>query len=116
MRGAAFVNAPPWPSGLPFNFGGLEEPHAALESARAAILPVPYDFSTTYQGGTRWGPRAILAASQNMELWDDEIGATYRHGIATLPDIEPTALGPEAETRRVEEATRWILEQGKFPA
>lgn len=73
-----------WPTGLPPNFGGLDEEFSALERARAVVLPVPYDFSTTYQGGTRWGPRAILAASQNMELWDDELGATYRSGIHTL--------------------------------
>ncbi len=110
------MRAPDWPSGLPLNFGGLEPPHSQLESARAVVLPVPYDFSTTYQGGTRWGPRAILAASQNMELWDEELGATYRAGIHTLPEIEPTALGPEAMAERVEKAAAWIFEQGKLPS
>jgi N1-aminopropylagmatine ureohydrolase len=108
--------APDWPSGLPFNFGGLDERHASPDHARAAVLPVPYDFSTTYQGGTRWGPRAILAASQNMELWDEELGATWRHGIATLPELEPTALGPEPMAARVEQAVGWILERGLLPA
>jgi agmatinase len=106
----------PWPTGLPHNFGGLEGEPAELANARAAVLPVPYDFSTSYQGGTRWGPHAILAASQNMELWDDELGATYRAGIHTLPALEPTALGPEAMVQRVEQATGWILDQGKLPA
>jgi len=110
------VKAPDWPTGLPFNFGGLEDEHASLERARIAVLPAPYDFSTTYQGGTRWGPRAILAASQNMELWDEELGATYRAGIHTLPEIEPTALGPEAMAERVEKAVGWILDRGKVPA
>ncbi len=105
-----------WPTGLPPNFGGLDEEFSALERARAVVLPVPYDFSTTYQGGTRWGPRAILAASQNMELWDDELGATYRSGIHTLAEVEPTALGPEAMAARVEQAVDWILERGKLPA
>lgn len=109
------MKAPDWPTGLPENFGGLEEEFAALERARAVILPAPYDFSTTYQGGTRWGPRAILTASRNMELWDDEIGAIYRAGIATLPELEPTALGPEAMAARVEQAMGWIWDQGKLP-
>jgi agmatinase len=51
-----------------------------------------------------------------MELWDDEIGATYRAGIHTLPEIEPTALGPEAMAERVEQATGWILDRDKLPA
>lgn len=109
------MDHPGWPMGLPQNFGGLDEEFSALERARAVVLPVPYDFSTTYQGGTRWGPRAILSASQNMELWDDELGATYRGGIHTLPEVEPTALGPEAMAARVEQAVDWIFERGKLP-
>lgn len=109
------MKQPDWPTGLPQNFGGLEDEFSSLEKARAVILPAPYDFSTTYQGGTRWGPRAILAASQNMELWDEECGATYRHGIHTLAELEPTALGPEAMAKRVEQATAWILDQKKLP-
>lgn len=110
------MTAVPWPTGLPHNFGGLEGEFAEWTRARAAVLPVPYDFSTSYQGGTRWGPHAILTASQNMEVWDDELGATYRHGIHTLPPLEPTALGPESMTERVEHAVGWILDAGKLPA
>lgn len=106
---------PDWPTGLPENFGGLEPELAALERARAVILPAPYDFSTTYQSGTRWGPRAILAASRNMELWDDEIGAVHRAGIHTLDELEPTALGPEAMAARVEQAMGWIFDQRRLP-
>jgi len=109
------MKQPDWPTGLPQNFGGLEAPYSTLEPARAVVLPVPYDFSTTYQGGTRWGPRALLAASQNMELWDEELGPTYRQGIHTLAELEPTALGPEKMAERVEQATAWILEGGRLP-
>ena len=82
---------------------------------RACVLPVPYDFTTSYQGGTRSGPRAILAASRNMELWDEELGAIYRAGIHTLPELEPTARGPEAMVGARRAAVDWILEQGKLP-
>jgi agmatinase len=105
-----------WPAGLPENFGGLEPEWSALDRSRVAILPVPYDFTTTYQAGTRFGPRAILAASRNMELWDEELGAVYRAGIHTLPEVEPTAEGPTAMVERVEQAVDWILERGKLPA
>lgn len=105
-----------WPAGLPLNFGGIEGEAATLERAKAVVLPVPYDFSVTYQSGTRWGPQAILSASRNMELWDDELGPTWTHGIHTAPELEPTALGPEAMCERVEQATAWILAQGKLPA
>ncbi len=107
---------PDWPTGLPPNFGGIEGALATLEGARAVVLPVPYDFSVSYQSGTRWGPQAMLSASRNMELWDDELGPIYRHGIHTAAELEPTALGPEAMCERVERATAWILEQRKLPA
>jgi agmatinase len=110
------MNVPDWPTGLPHNFGGLEPEFSSLDRAGAVVVPVPYDFSTSYQGGTRWGPHAILAASQNMELWDDELGATYRSGIHTLPPLEPTALGPEAMAARVEKAVGWVLDGGRVPA
>ena len=110
------MNPPDWPTGLPLNFGGLEDEHAALARARAVILPVPYDFTTSYQGGTRLGPAAILSASRNMELWDEEVGPVYRSGIHTLPELEPTAAGPEAMVARVERATDWILAQDRLPA
>jgi len=105
---------PTW--GLPFNFAGLGPEFSAFESSRVALLPVPYDFSTSYQSGTRWGPQAILAASRNMELWDEELGPTYRAGIHTLRELEPTALGPGEMARRVEQAFDWIHAAGKLPA
>jgi agmatinase len=110
------MRTPDWPTGLPLNFGGLDVEFSSLDRSRAVVLPVPYDFTTTYQGGARWGPRAILSASQNMELWDEELGATYRAGIHTLPEVEPTASGPEAMLERVERAADWIFERGKLPA
>jgi len=107
---------PDWPQGLPQNFGGLEGEFSSFDRAQIAVLPVPYDFSTSYQGGARWGPRAMIDASRNMELWDEELGATYRSGIHTLPELEPTALGPGAMVERVEGAAAWVLERGKLPA
>jgi arginase family enzyme len=47
-----------WPTVVPESFGGLEPEFSSLERARAVVLPVPYDFTTSYQGGARSGPRA----------------------------------------------------------
>ena len=109
------MKQPDWPTGLPLNFGGLEPEFSDFGRARIVVLPAPYDFSTTYQSGTRLGPRAILDASRNMELWDEEVGATYRSGIHTLAELEPTARGPEAMAERVEQAMSWIFGHDKLP-
>ena len=107
------IPTPQW--GLPQNFAGLDPTHSSLERSKVAILPVPYDFSVSYQSGTRWGPQAIIAASRNMEIWDDELGQTYRAGIHTLDELEPTALGPGEMVKRVEKAFDWMYDAGKLP-
>ena len=98
------------------NFGGIEEQYEALESASFVVLPVPYDLTTTYQGGTRRGPAAILEASCNMELYDEEIEAEiYRAGIHTMEPLETVASGPEAMLGRIEEAVDGVLALRKIP-
>ncbi len=110
------MSKPRWPSGPPLNFGGLDSEASDIDRAKAVVLPVPYDFTTSYQGGTRLGPGAILSASRNMELWDEELGGIYRLGIHTLPELEITAEGPGPMVDRVAQAVGWILGRGQLPA
>ena len=78
------------------NFGGIEGHYSNKENARFLILPVPYEATTTYMAGARFGPQAIIDASCNMELYDEELlQETYKAGIHTFPFIEPIAAGPE---------------------
>jgi agmatinase len=75
--------------GVPHAFGGAVPHPATFEQARAVILPVPLDRTTSYVGGTRNGPREILEASSHMELWDEELGIdVHPIGIYTLPEME----------------------------
>ncbi len=101
----------------PENFGGLPPEFSTYDRAAAVILPVPLERTTTYMNGTRNGPTAILAASRNMELYDEELELEpYRLcGIATLPAVE-TQEGPlEAVLREIETAGRRLWADGKFP-
>ena len=101
----------------PDNFGGLPEDHAAYETARAVIFPVPLERTTTFQHGTRGGPAAILAASRNMELYDDEIEIEpYREiGIATLPPIDTMDGTLEEVMTELFTAELALLDDHKFP-
>lgn len=55
---------------------------ATLESARFVLLPVPYERTTSYGKGTKNGPAAILRASHELELWDEETKTeTWKEGI-----------------------------------
>lgn len=97
------------------HFGAIPRDFATFESARAVILPVPYDSTTDWRAGSRAGPSAIIEASQYMELYDVESGREiYRVGIHTLPDLKRVQTGPEAMCDQVYGACHWLLEQGKM--
>lgn len=101
---------------MPQNFGGLPPEFSRFSSARAVVLPVPYDLTTSYLAGTRHGPQAIIGASTHLELYDEELQSeSYRVGIHTLSPLEPSAASPEETIQRVEEAISWLLERNKFP-
>lgn len=101
----------------PGNFGGLADEHSQYEHSRAVIFPVPLERTTTYEHGTRNGPAAILAASGNMELYDEELRIeTYRKiGIHTLPPIDTMNGTLENVLVELREAQRELLDDGKFP-
>jgi agmatinase len=81
----------------PYAFLGLGEEWTALPRARVALLPVPYEATTSYGAGTRYGPEAILRASRHVELYDHELDdEPYRVGVHTFPMVELSAGGPEA--------------------
>jgi len=96
-------------------FFGLSEEFSDPEAAAAAILPVPYDATSTWKKGADRGPAAILAASAQVELYDIETGTEpYHAGIATLPEIRfdgpPEALADEVAARTGE-----VLDRGQLP-
>jgi len=100
----------------PKNFAGLSSPFADIENARVAILPVPYDGTTEWHGGTREGPRAIIEASTYLELFDMELKQEiYLMGIHTLPELQPVLSNPESMIYNVYLATKNIVKQDKFP-
>jgi len=99
----------------PRNFAALPEEYAAYDRARVVILPVPYDSTASGWVGSREGPRAIVDASEMMELYDIGIGSEpYRVGIHTLPELAFHAGGPEAMVDRIEEVVGELLDDGKF--
>lgn len=102
-----------WP---PRNFGALDDELSNLETARFVVLPVPYDATTTWRGGTREGPSAILDASMNMELYDRELAREIcEAGIHTTSEIEPVAASPERMAVRITEVVGEVLFTGKIP-
>ncbi len=97
----------------------LDTPPAEADpdKARVVIIPVPYDGTTSYRTGARYGPAAIIRASRHLEDYELELDRDVSLvGIHTAPAIMPDAGGPE---RVVEQVRRTVLgwaERGKLVA
>jgi agmatinase len=99
----------PWE--LPRNFLGLEGEAAEWGSAGVVVLPIPYESTVSYQGGTKGGPAALIEASRYIELYDQELDAEPgpEVGVVTLSALHLTSAGPEAAVRELREAYDAIL-------
>jgi len=99
----------------PGQFGGvLPEPRTFDESA-AVILPVPFDRTTSYVSGTRNGPRELLVASAQVELWDEEVGAdVHAHGMYTLPELDLSSCDLSDAIATVQRVAADLLARDKF--
>lgn len=84
--------------------------------ATVRILPIPYDLTTTYQSGARFGPEAIIQASQQVERYHDELDwdASLYVAFELEPPVIQNASGPEAMMERVRERMEQALEHGDF--
>jgi agmatinase len=96
-------------------FLDLPAEYSAFESAAVCILPVPYDATTSFRPGARFGPAALIAASHQVELFDEELEReTFRVGIHTAPPVLPNVAGPEAMVAAIAQACHALLEKSKF--
>lgn len=98
----------------PGAYGDLPEEFCRYDTASIAILPIPYDGTSTWMKGADRGPMALLEASANMELYDIETDSeVFRHGIVTVdPVLCPEE--PDAMVAAVYKRARRLLEDGKF--
>jgi agmatinase len=95
----------------PYNFLGLTPELSDRARSRALVLPIPYEMTTTYGGGTKGGPRAIIEASRMVELYDIQLGCepATKWGIRTLPAIGHHLQSPEAAINNIAGAVGNIL-------
>ncbi len=97
------------------NFGGIEESEfSGYEDSQVLIFPVAYEGTVSFGAGTGAGARAIIDASRNMELYEEETDAeVYKIGIHTLEEFSALA-SPEMMMNGLYERTKELLKEGKF--
>lgn len=97
-------------------FLGAAEAASGLDSARVVVLPFGYEGGVSYGKGTADAPRAVLRASQYLELYDELLDdEPYRIGIFT-PAVPKIAHGPEQMVDQLEAMLQGLLDQDKFVA
>jgi agmatinase len=100
---------------LPMNFGGIEEAeYSNFEASRVLVLPVSYEGTVSFGTGTGTGAMAIVNASRNMELYEEETDAeVYKIGIHTLEEFKSRPT-PEMMMNDLYEHSKELLKSDKF--
>lgn len=101
------------------NWGERQEflgvPSVDFAKAAVVILPVPYEATASYMPGAGNGPRAIIEASQYLELYDHELDSEpIDIGIHTLAPLILPKDSPELALGELRRVLDTLVEQGKF--
>lgn len=99
-------------------FLGVEEKYLkSPEDAKVVVVPFGLEKSVSYGGGTKNGPKAIIKASQQVELFDEEFWCEpfRKYGVATMkaPKIDYKSVPKSLD--QLEKITESVLAAGKFP-
>jgi len=94
----------------------LDIPNISFKEAQVIIVPLGFELSTTYGKGTKNGPAAIIDASSQVELFDEELWQeTYEKiKIKTLSDLKSPKSFIAAE-KKISSIIGEILKQKKIP-
>lgn len=88
---------------------------ASYEDARYVIFGAPYDGTTSFRPGTRFGPRAIRDLSFNFESYDPSTGIDFCEvPVADLGDLAVSKV-PEEVVGQVADVAGDIVVDGKVP-
>lgn len=97
-------------------FGDVPPEFASYDGAGVVIVPVRYEATTTYGKGTENGPEAIIRASTNMELYDEETSCEpFKIGIHTHGELNLDRTCGEDAVGRIEGVVDGIIRDGKLP-
>ena len=97
-------------------FGAPDAPFCDPATARVIIIPAPLEYSVCYIKGTEHGPQAILDASSQMELYDEELNwCPIEVGVHTRPALDYHGMDHTAALKATGDAVREVLVRGQLP-
>ncbi|TME01780.1 MAG: agmatinase [Chloroflexi bacterium] len=97
-------------------FGAPDAPYCDPSTARVTIIPAPLEYSVCYMKGTELGPQAILDASSQVELYDEELDCCpIEVGVYTRPALDYHDMDHATTLQATGDAVREVLERGQLP-
>ena len=97
-------------------FGAPDAPFCDPTTARVTIIPAPLEYSVCYMKGTEHGPQAILNASSQMELYDEELDwCPIETGVYTCPPLDYRDMDHAAALKTTGDAVREVLDRRQLP-
>ena len=101
---------------VPDNFLGLDDQYSNFTDSAVLVLPIPYEATVSYGGGTANGPDAIITASQQVELYDREFETepALNWGVHTLDPVDLNATPPDEAMVLIAQAVAETAQSGKL--
>lgn len=98
------------------NFLAIDESVSNYEGSQIVVVSVPYEHTVSYGGGTANGPAAIIAASHQVEFYDDEYDKElcFDKGIATLEPLDLSNVYDKEMLDKVKDVIDALLMDNKF--
>jgi agmatinase len=103
------------PNGLGLKNSGIFGLPFEEADAELVIIPVPWEVTVSYGGGTVEGPQAVLEASKQVDVYDSDVKDAWKAGIFLRP-IEEEWLRKSDLLRKDAEEYITFLEDGGNPS
>jgi agmatinase len=94
----------------------LDIPSSVARSRKSpyALLPIPYEHSTSFGKGTKRGPAALIRASQEIDTVDEELLLPINVPIQTRPSLKVAGKTPAAALQAIYRSAQALHKTGTF--
>jgi agmatinase len=99
----------------PVQFMEADDKKTSYAQSKVVIIPAGLENTTSYMQGTKRGPAAIIEASTQVELYDEELKfEPIDMGVFTLEELDFEGKSQEDSLDLIQAAFRKVSDDGKF--